>query len=43
MNVNPTTGELLEYLDIEKMRVCLEQHQSIVAAVIMECIHGATP
>ncbi|RFU27053.1 hypothetical protein B7463_g9286, partial [Scytalidium lignicola] len=43
MNINPTTGELLEYLDIEKMRVCLEQHKNVVAAVIMECIHGATP
>lgn len=40
MNVDPETGELLEYLDLEKMRICLEKHKDRVAAVIMECIHG---
>ncbi|KAJ5979997.1 pyridoxal phosphate-dependent transferase [Penicillium waksmanii] len=40
MNINPGTGELLEYLDLEKIRSCLKEHKDRVAAVIMECIHG---
>ncbi|KAE8343516.1 hypothetical protein BDV24DRAFT_172896 [Aspergillus arachidicola] len=40
MNINPSTGELLEYLDLEKMKSCLLEHKDRVAAVIMECIHG---
>lgn len=40
MNINPSTGELLEYLDLEKMKSCLLEHKHRVAAVIMECIHG---
>ncbi|KAJ5465477.1 hypothetical protein N7530_009264 [Penicillium desertorum] len=40
MNTNPSTGELLEYLDLEKMKSCLREHKDRVAAVIMECIHG---
>ena len=40
MNTNPSTGELLGFLDLEKMRSCLEEHKDRVAAVIMECIHG---
>jgi ornithine--oxo-acid transaminase len=40
MNTNPSTGELLEYPDLEKMRSCLEEHKDRVAAVIMEYIHG---
>ncbi|KAB8070343.1 pyridoxal phosphate-dependent transferase [Aspergillus leporis] len=40
MNTNPRTGELLEYLDLERMRSCLQEHKDRVAAVIIECIHG---
>ncbi|GFF62765.1 ornithine aminotransferase car2 [Aspergillus udagawae] len=40
MNTNPRTGEVLEYLDLDRMRTCLEEHKDRVAAVIMECIHG---
>jgi ornithine--oxo-acid transaminase len=40
MNTNPRTGEVLEYLDLDKMRACLEEYKDRVAAVIMECIHG---
>lgn len=40
MNTNPSTGELLGFLDLEKMRSCLQEHKDRVAAVIMECVHG---
>ncbi|OJJ07431.1 hypothetical protein ASPVEDRAFT_142104 [Aspergillus versicolor CBS 583.65] len=40
MNTNPSTGELLGYGDLEKMRSCLQENKDRVAAVIIECIHG---
>jgi ornithine--oxo-acid transaminase len=42
MNVNPTTGELLGYLDLDAMRRCLEIHHHRVSAVILEFLHGTT-
>lgn len=42
LNVNPSTGESLTYLDLEAMRRCLHEHHSTVAAVIMECLHGSS-
>ncbi|KAJ4180775.1 hypothetical protein NW767_011652 [Fusarium falciforme] len=42
LNFNPTTNKALEYLDLEGMRACLEEHHETVAAVIMECLHGTS-
>ncbi|KAF9893459.1 hypothetical protein FE257_010771 [Aspergillus nanangensis] len=42
MNISPSTGELLEYLDLGKMKACIKEHKHNVAAVIMECIHGVS-
>ncbi|KAI8648227.1 Ornithine aminotransferase [Fusarium keratoplasticum] len=42
LNFNPTTNRALEYLDLEAMRACLEEHHQTVAAVIMECLHGTS-
>ncbi|OAQ67799.1 acetylornithine aminotransferase [Pochonia chlamydosporia 170] len=42
MNVNPSTGESLAYLDLDAMKRCLEQEHQRVAAVIMECLHGTS-
>ncbi|EXJ80899.1 hypothetical protein A1O3_07187 [Capronia epimyces CBS 606.96] len=42
MNVNPSTGESLAYLDLPAMERCLVEHSDRVAAVILECFHGAT-
>jgi ornithine--oxo-acid transaminase len=42
MNVNPSTRELLEYLDLQAMRRCLEEHSARISAVIMECLHGTS-
>ncbi|KAF9888506.1 hypothetical protein FE257_008613 [Aspergillus nanangensis] len=40
MNVNPSTGESLHYLDLDAMRRCFNSHHGRIAAVIMECFHG---
>ncbi|OAP64557.1 hypothetical protein AYL99_00529 [Fonsecaea erecta] len=40
LNINPSTGAPLKYLDLEAMRTCLQEHHETVAAVIMECLHG---
>jgi ornithine--oxo-acid transaminase len=42
MNVNPSTGATLGYLDLAAMRRCLEEHHSRTAAVIMEPFHGSS-
>ncbi|OKL62685.1 hypothetical protein UA08_01618 [Talaromyces atroroseus] len=42
MNVNPTDGSPLAYGDAEAMRRCLSEPHENVAAVIMECLHGAS-
>lgn len=42
MNVNPTTGDPLAYLDLDAMRRCLEQHYQKVAAVILEFLHATS-
>jgi ornithine--oxo-acid transaminase len=42
MNVNPTTGASLDYLNLEAMRQCLEDHHHRIAAVIMEPLHGSS-
>jgi ornithine--oxo-acid transaminase len=41
-NRNPSTGKVLQYLDLEAMERCLEEHHSRTAAVIMEPLHGAS-
>ncbi|KAK7883373.1 hypothetical protein LTR67_011297 [Exophiala xenobiotica] len=41
MNVNPSSGSSLGYLDLEAMRRCLQEHHSRTAGVIMECFHGS--
>lgn len=42
LNYNPSNGETLAYLDLEAMRACLKEHHETVAAVMMECLHGAS-
>ncbi|EXJ82255.1 hypothetical protein A1O3_06068 [Capronia epimyces CBS 606.96] len=39
-NVNPSTGELLRYGEIEDLEKCLEQHHDRVAAIIIESIRN---
>jgi ornithine--oxo-acid transaminase len=40
-NVNPTTGKIMRYGNIQDIEECLAEHHRRVAAVIMECLHGA--
>jgi hypothetical protein len=40
-NVNPTTGKIMRYGNVQDMEECLAEHHERVAAVIMECLHGA--
>ncbi|RFU29300.1 hypothetical protein B7463_g7028, partial [Scytalidium lignicola] len=40
-NLNPSTGEIMRYGNIQEFRDCIEKHHEQTAAVIMECLHGA--
>ena len=40
-NVNPTTAKIMRYESVPDMEECLAEHHERVAAVIMECLHGA--
>ncbi|RDL32479.1 uncharacterized protein BP5553_08935 [Venustampulla echinocandica] len=40
-NTNPSTGKVLRYGNIQDIEECLSEHHGRVAAVIMECLHGA--
>ena len=41
-NRNPSTGKVLQYLDLKAVERCLEEHHSKTAAVIIEPLHGAS-
>jgi hypothetical protein len=40
-NINPSTGKIMGYCDIKAIEECLAEHHERIAAVIMECLHGA--
>jgi ornithine--oxo-acid transaminase len=40
-NVNPSTGNMMRYGNIQDFEECIIEHHSRVAAVIIECLHGA--
>lgn len=41
MNTNPSSGKVLDYLDLEAMKQCLQDYHHRTAGVIMECFHGS--
>lgn len=42
-NVNPSTGTVMRYGNVEDVEACLKVHHARTAAVIIECTHGILP